>query len=40
MKYLITGGNGFIGSHLTLRLLSKGHEVTVLDNFRTSPPID
>ncbi|MHC1721997.1 MAG: NAD-dependent epimerase/dehydratase family protein [Aminipila sp.] len=38
MKYLITGGNGFIGSHLTLRLLSKGNEVTVLDNFKTSPP--
>ncbi len=37
MKFLITGGNGFIGSHLTLRLLSLNHEVTVLDNFSTSP---
>ncbi|ACL77100.1 NAD-dependent epimerase/dehydratase family protein [Ruminiclostridium cellulolyticum] len=37
MKYLITGGNGFIGSHLTLRLLIEGHKVTVLDNFFTSP---
>ncbi len=37
MRFLITGGNGFIGSHLTLRLLSLNHEVTVLDNFSTSP---
>ncbi len=37
MKYLITGGNGFIGSHLTLKLINEGHEVTVLDNFFTSP---
>ena len=37
MKYLITGGNGFIGSNMTLKLLKEGHEVTVLDNFYTSP---
>jgi len=37
LKYLITGGNGFIGSHLTLSLLKEGHDVTVLDNFFTSP---
>ncbi len=37
MRYLITGGNGFIGSHITIRLLSDGHAVTVLDNFSTSP---
>lgn len=38
MHYLITGGNGFIGSHLTLKLLEQGHRVTILDNFLTSPP--
>lgn len=32
MKILITGGAGFIGSHLTDRLVSDGHEITVLDS--------
>jgi CDP-paratose 2-epimerase len=32
MKWLITGGAGFIGSNLAQRLLSDGHEVTILDN--------
>lgn len=32
-KYLITGGAGFIGSNLTARLLSEGHEVVCVDNF-------
>lgn len=35
MKYLITGGAGFIGSHLAERLLADGHEVAVLDNLST-----
>jgi dTDP-L-rhamnose 4-epimerase len=33
LKILITGGAGFIGSHLTRHLLALGHEITVLDNF-------
>ena len=35
MKAFITGGAGFIGSHLAERLLDDGHEVSVLDNLST-----
>jgi UDP-glucuronate 4-epimerase len=33
--YLITGGAGFIGSHLTERMLKEGHKVTIIDDFNT-----
>jgi len=36
MKVLITGGAGFIGSHLAERLLGRGDEILVIDNFATA----
>ncbi|MBO4633187.1 MAG: GDP-mannose 4,6-dehydratase [Lentisphaeria bacterium] len=38
MKYLITGGAGFIGSHLTESLLADGHEAVIIDDFSTGSP--
>jgi UDP-glucuronate decarboxylase len=35
MRILITGGAGFLGSHLSERLLHEGHEVVCMDNFFT-----
>ncbi len=35
MKILITGGAGFIGSHLAERLLEDGHQVSIIDNLST-----
>ena len=35
MKYLITGGAGFIGSHLSELIIDNGHELTIIDDLST-----
>ena len=35
MRYLVTGGAGFIGSHLCERLLADGHDAMALDDLST-----
>lgn len=35
MRYVITGGAGFIGSHIAIALVNEGHEITVIDNLNT-----
>ncbi|MEX0613392.1 MAG: NAD-dependent epimerase/dehydratase family protein, partial [Pirellulales bacterium] len=35
-RILVTGGAGFLGSHLCERLVHEGHDVVCLDNFFTS----
>lgn len=38
MRVVVTGGAGFLGSHLCTRLLEDGHEVVAIDNFLTGVP--
>ena len=38
MRFLLTGGAGFIGSHTCVALLNAGHDVVVLDNYYNSSP--
>ena len=35
MKYVVTGGAGFIGSHITKKLVECGDTITVIDNMNT-----
>lgn len=36
MQILVTGGNGFIGSHTTVELIKAGYEVVIIDNLSNS----
>ena len=36
MRYLVTGGSGYLGSHLVYELLNKNHTVVVFDNYTGS----
>ena len=39
-KFLVTGGAGFVGSHLCQKLLDNGHEVYSLDNYFTGSQLN
>lgn len=39
MKVLVTGGTGFIGSHICVELIQAGHDVVVIDDFSNSKPV-
>ena len=39
MRYLLTGGAGYIGSHTCVCLLNAGHEIVVIDNLSNSSPV-
>jgi UDP-glucose 4-epimerase len=36
MKYLVTGGTGYIGSHMVVELMAAGHDIVVIDNLSNS----
>ncbi len=36
MKFLITGGTGYIGTHTCVELLNQGHKVVIVDNLSNS----
>ncbi|MEG0367651.1 MAG: SDR family NAD(P)-dependent oxidoreductase, partial [Coprobacillus sp.] len=38
MRILVTGGTGYIGSHICVELIEAGHEVVVIDDFSNSQP--
>ena len=38
MKILVTGGAGYIGSHICVELIQAGHDVVVIDDFSNSQP--
>ena len=38
MKILVTGGAGYIGSHICVELIQAGHDVVVIDDFSNSRP--
>ena len=38
MNVLVTGGAGYIGSHICVELLQAGHDVVVIDDFSNSKP--